>query len=104
MHMDNFGVAANARATTLETARAAQESRSLIISGRSTGYSQPIRHVASQNTKLKKAARPHLRVIEDGCEIETDFSLFIGAANALAFEALCLLAIGIVWYAGWHLG
>jgi hypothetical protein len=92
-----------ARVTTLETAQAAQRSRSSIISRRSTGYSKLIRQVASQNTHLKTAARPHLRVIDGGCEIKTDFSLFIGVANALIFEALCVLAIIIVWYAGWYL-
>ena len=97
--MDSFGVPANGMMRT----PAAQELQSSIFSGRSIGGLQAIRQVANRNANLKKTARRHLRVTRGGCEIKTDFSLLIGVVNALVFEALCLLAIVIVWYAAWYL-
>jgi len=96
---DDFGAPANGRVTTLETARAAQEPRSSRISGRSTAYSQAIRQVATRNTNVKTTARPHLRVTEGWRELNIDFSCFVGVANALAFEAIVLIAIVAVWLA-----
>jgi len=96
MRNGNFGTAANGRVRALD----AHEPQSLLIGGRSTGYTQVSRQVANRNTNLQKSARRHLRVIEGGCEGRTDFSLLIGVVNALVFEAICLLAIAIVWYAG----
>ena len=99
MRKGNFGVAANGSVRTLD----AQEPQSSIIGRRSTSYTQVNRQVANRNENLKKTARRHLRVTRGGCEIKTDFSLLIGVVNALVFEALCLLAIVIVWYAAWYL-
>jgi hypothetical protein len=33
-----------------------------------------------------------------GCEINNDFSVFIGVANAFAFEAIVVIAIWVVGY------
>ena len=33
-----------------------------------------------------------------GGEMKTDFSLFIGVANAFVFEAIVFIAILVVWY------
>jgi hypothetical protein len=99
MRKVNFGTAANGRVRALD----AQEPESSIIGGRSTGYIQVMRQVANRNTNLQKSARRHLQVIDGGYEWKTDFSLLIGVINALIFEVICLLAIAIVWYAGWHL-
>jgi len=33
-----------------------------------------------------------------GCEINNDFSVFIGVANAFAFEAIVVIAILVVGY------
>ena len=33
-----------------------------------------------------------------GAKMKTDFSLFIGVANAFIFEAIVLIAIVVVWY------
>ena len=92
--MDSFGVPANGMIRTF----AAQEPQSSIFSGRSIGGLQAIRQVANRNINFRKTARPHLRVIGSGCEINTDFSLLIGVANAFVFEAIVCIAILVVWY------
>jgi hypothetical protein len=33
-----------------------------------------------------------------GCEINNDFSLFIGVANAFSFETIVFIAMFVVWY------
>ena len=33
-----------------------------------------------------------------GCEIINDFSVFVGVANAFAFEAIVVIAIAVVGY------
>jgi hypothetical protein len=96
---DDNGAPANGRVTRVEISRAPPEPRSSKISGRSTAYSQAIRQVATRNTNIKTTARPYQRVIGDGCEINNDLSVFIGVANAFAFEVIVLMAIFVVWLA-----
>ena len=53
---------------------------------------------ANGRMRTLDAQEPQSSIISERSEMKTDFSLLIGVANALAFQAIVFIAIFVVWY------